>query len=177
VTRALPALLLLAGCVTELDAPTVPLQDPGRAVFAYIEGHSRCTAVAVDAHAALTAAHCVRGRAARLQQGEALYRISAAELDQDADLATLTLQDILPGWLRYASSDIHPGDVVQVWGYGCGSDSVTDPVQVRAGVALTDHSARTATCPGDSGGAVLGKDGLAGIVWGVGTERTEFTPL
>lgn len=170
---------LLCGCVTRVEPGALadPLYDPGPSILAYVGDHGRCTAVAIDAHKALTARHCVGASDAKLQAYGEDYAIASIEKGPTGDIATLTVETYMPEWLRVAPQRVRAGDVLQIWGYGCGPDSADQAPLVRAGVALSDHGVSAATCHGDSGGAVIGVHGLVGIVWGVSTEYTEFTPL
>lgn len=96
---------------------------------------------------------------------------------EHGDLATLTLAPALKHWLPLATEPVHAGDVLQLWGYGCGArDGVSSPL-ARAAIAVSDHAADATTCDGDSGGAVIGVDGVAGILHGHDGERAEFTAL
>lgn len=164
----------LVGCVAQVDAPRVPepIDDVASALLVYHDDSRACTAVAITADTALTVEHCTRSDKV-LDNREIL----SVDRDPDADLATLTVSPPFETWLDFSSEPIRAGDLVQVWGYGCGESGAQGQPEARAAVALSGHSARAKTCHGDSGGAVIGLDGLAGIVWGVSDELTEFTPL
>lgn len=181
MTRA-PAMLLLvlSACVAQTEPEPslpVPLTDPGPAILAYVDGGTTCTAVAVTPRAALTAAHCLHASDPYVRAEGIVYPVLTATKRPGEDVADLVLGDSVPRWLTLASKPVHKGDLLQIWGYGCGTDDEYRPPESRPAIALSDHEAEARTCHGDSGGAVIGNDGVAGIVWGVSATRTGFTPL
>jgi hypothetical protein len=182
----------LAGCATPVgtaaQAITNGSADSGDpAVIGLVDdaGEVGCTATVIEAHTAITAAHCVAGRVPlglRALFGTdvatgTLIEISGALVDPMFDSATLandlamvTLREASPAAvIATAPADLPVGTSVETVGFGTTTSTATDGGTKRAGIAkisavqateLTAMPDPAQPCHGDSGGPML----LAGSV-------------
>jgi len=177
----------LAGCTTQTgstaQAITNGSADPGDpAVIGLVDdaGNVGCTATVIEAHTAITAAHCVAGRvplALRAVFGSdvatgTLIEVSGSQVDPAFDSATLandlalvTLRDVSPAAaVAIGAGAATIGTMIDTVGFGTTSSTATDGGTKRAGTAkVTDVQPTEVTampspsqpCHGDSGGPML----------------------
>lgn len=180
-------MLALAGCAAQAGATAQAITngsaDPGDpAVIGLVDdlGNVGCTATVIEAHTAITAAHCVAGReplALRALFGSevatgTLIEVSGAQVDPAFDAATLandlalvTLREASPAApLAIAAGDLAVGATVDAVGFGTTSSTATDGGTKRTGTAmisavqpaeLTAMPSPAQPCHGDSGGPML----------------------
>jgi len=186
------AWLVLAGCAapdaTVAQAITSGSGDPGDpAVVALVDdtGHVDCTAAVIEAHTAVTAAHCVAGLDPRTLRvwygGDAYSQVTGANahpmFDPTTfanDIAALSFRDPAqapPLALDTAAPAV--ATTIRVVGWGRTSAAVDDSGDKRAGsatisaVTAADFTALPAPsqpCRGDSGGPALTPAGTIGGV-------------
>ena len=180
-------LVALAGCAIQSGTAVQPitngsadLGDP--AVIGLVDdlGQVGCTATVIEAHTAITAAHCVAGRvplALRALFGSdvatgTLIEISGAQVDPGFDpgtlandLALVTLRDVSPAQpIAIGTGALTIGTMVTAVGFGTTASTATDGGEKRAGTAqisdvqpteLTATPSPAQPCHGDSGGPML----------------------
>jgi len=180
-------LVALAGCATQSGTAVQPitngsadLGDP--AVIGLVDdlGEVGCTATVIEAHTAITAAHCVAGRvplALHALFGSdvatgTLIEISGAQVDPGFDpgtlandLALVTLRDAsLAQPIAIATGALTIGTTVTAVGFGTTASTAIDGGEKRAGTArisdvqpteLTATPSPAQPCHGDSGGPML----------------------
>jgi len=186
------ACLVLTACAAQTGTATQPVtngsDDTGDpAVVALVDdlGNVGCTASVIEAHTAVTAAHCIESfdpRKLRVWSGGGIYSaISGGRIDPMYDGATfandvamLTFRDaaqVAPLVLETAMPVV--GDVVRVVGYGTTGAMASDNTMKRAGSAMisdvqaaeyTVMPAPSQPCHGDSGGPAITAAGTIGGV-------------
>jgi hypothetical protein len=186
------AWLVLAGCAAHDGTIAQPVTsgsaDPGDpAVIALVDdaGHVDCTAAVIEAHTAVTAAHCVVGLDPRTLRvwsgGDAYSQVTGARAHPmfDAptfanDIALVSFRDpaqAAPLVLETTAPAV--ATTIRVVGWGRTSAAVDDSGELRAGSATisdvqsTDFTAMPAPsqpCRGDSGGPALMPAGTIGGV-------------
>jgi len=186
---------LLAGCAaqtgTAVEAITNGSADTGDpAVVGLVDdaGDVGCTATVIEAHTAITAAHCVAGRvplALHALFGSdvatgTLIEISGAQVDPmfDSgtlanDLALVTLREASPApVVAIAAGALTIGETVDAVGFGTTSGTATDGGTKRAGTAkisdvqpteLTAMPSPAQPCHGDSGGPMLAGGAIVAV--------------
>lgn len=180
-------LVALAGCAIQSGTAAQPitngsadLDDP--AVVGLVDdlGQVGCTATVIEAHTAITAAHCVAGRVplalhalfgSDLATGR-LIEVSGAQADPAFDpgtlandLALVTLREVSPAEpSAIATGALTIGATVTAVGFGTTASTAADGGTKRAGTAqisdvqpaeLTAMPAPAQPCHGDSGGPML----------------------
>jgi len=178
---------ILAGCATQAETAVQAITngsadsgDPAVIGLADAAGDVGCTATVIEAHTAITAAHCVAGRVplalhavfgSDVATGTSI-EVSGAQVDPafDAgtlanDLALVTLREPSPAAaVAIAAGALTLGTTVDVVGFGTTASAATDGGTKRAGTAkLTDVQPTELTaipspaqpCHGDSGGPML----------------------
>jgi hypothetical protein len=186
------ACLVLAACAapvgTAAQAITNGSDDAGDpAVVAIVDdqGNVGCTATVIEAHTALSAAHCFVGidpRKLRVWFGGSVYSVIAAGRSHPMfdpttfanDIALLTFRDAAqPAPLAIETAAPLVGDTIRIVGFGTTSATASDNTTKRAGSAMigdvqpaefTIMPTPSQPCHGDSGGPAIT---AAGTVDGV----------
>lgn len=183
--------LVLAGCAAPEGNISQPItngsDDPGDpAVVALVDatGREDCTASIIEAHTALTAAHCFAGfdpRLLRVWSGTAYSQVTGGRIHPMYDPSTFA-SDVALVTFRDAATvpllALDPGvpaiaTVIRVVGYGTTSGSASDEGVKHAGSAMISDVQPTELtvvpdpalpCRGDSGGPALLPAGTIGGV-------------
>lgn len=186
------AWLVLAGCAAPEGSIAQPVTsgsaDPGDpAVVALVDdtGHVDCTAAVIEAHSAVTAAHCIAGLDPRTLRvwsgGDAYSQVTGGRahpmFDPTTfanDVALVSVRDpaqVAPLVLETTAPAV--ATTIRVVGYGRTSAAVDDSGEKRAGSAMisavqaadfTALPAPSQPCRGDSGGPALLPAGTIGGV-------------
>jgi hypothetical protein len=186
------ACLVLAACTAQTGTATQAVtngsadaDDPAVVALVDDQGNVGCTASVIEAHTALTAAHCIQSidpRKIRVWSGGGIYSaISAGSADPmyDAstfanDIALLTFRDAaqVTPLVRETAAPV-VGDVVRVVGFGTTGAMASDNTLKRAGSAMisdvqavefTVMPSPSQPCHGDSGGPAITAAGTIGGV-------------
>lgn len=188
-------LVALAGCAIQSGTAAQPITNGSAdlgdlAVIGLVDdlGQVGCTATVIEAHTAITAAHCVAGRmplALHALFGSdvatgTLIEVSGAQVDPGFDpgtlandLALLALREASPAQpIAIAAGDLTIGTTVTAVGFGTTASTATDGGEKRAGTAqisdvqpteLTAMPAPAQPCHGDSGGPMLAGGAIVAV--------------
>ncbi|WNM26198.1 serine protease [Demequina capsici] len=139
------------------------------------------SAFAIDAHTLVTNRHVVEDSVTvtlTSYDGQEIP-VTSVQIDDQADLALLTVAQDLPEWLTLADAESQPGDTVSVSGYPSGDSltTVTGPMHsTTPEVFGTDPDdvlvLRVTAAPGSSGSAVVNAaDQVVGVLYAIDADE------